>query len=110
MEGLINMAREPKSEDEKMDCCIDDDNKYPWGLRIHLREEEIEKLGLTEMPDAGDKILVTAMVSVAEVGQRETKDGTDRNMQLQITDIALGHAQSKLTDEEVGKKIYDAES
>jgi len=70
---------------------ISDENqpKYPWGLRIHLHTEEIEKLGL-EMPNIGEEFILKAKVVVTELHESKSADNKDKkSIDFQITDMIL---------------------
>lgn len=68
-----------------------DEREYPWGLSLSLDEESLDNLGMTELPDVGDTMVVMARVKVESVGQHESADdeGKQRNLSLQITEMAL---------------------
>lgn len=94
-EHLTSMALTGR---DKNDLLADDVTvpKFPFGLTIHLHQEELEKLGLTELPRAGQKLFLQADVVVESVSESESvdlddggKSEKDRSMNLQITDMAL---------------------
>lgn len=95
---LISMKRTPADkrkdagECAPIDCIAPD---YPYGLVINLDSDELDKLGLTELPKVGTEIPITVKVRVTRVMAAEeenSKGDSDerRNMSLQITDMALG--------------------
>lgn len=68
---------------------------YPWGLTIHLEADELNKLGMKEMPEAGCCMMLVATVHVTRVqvtAAAGVKPGDDheRSVDLQITDMMLG--------------------
>lgn len=62
---------------------------YPYGLRLHLDEESIKKLGLDELPAVGKKLVLYAKVEVQSASIHEHKDGKNRMLDLQITDLCV---------------------
>ena len=68
---------------------------YPWGLVIHLGADELTKLGIKEMPEAGCCMMLMATVQVTQVrvtaaaGMKPSEDA-ERSVDLQITDMMLG--------------------
>jgi hypothetical protein len=72
---------------------------YPYGLCIRLDNDAIEKLGLEELPKVGTYLYVTANVEVTSVSQNESETGENKNIELQITDMALTAPSGKKDDE-----------
>lgn len=70
---------------------------YPYGLRLYLCESDLQKLGITELPEIGATMTIQAKVEVTSLSSNENKlYGESRSMELQITDLALGSkAESK---------------
>ena len=66
-------------------------DQYPWGLRITLDNESLQRLGLNakSLPAVGDSVSVMAMANVCSVSTRTTDHGEDNYVELQITDIGL---------------------
>lgn len=48
--------------------------QYPWGLRISIDHEGMQKLGM-EMPKAGEKMTLHAEVEVVDTHESSTADG-----------------------------------
>lgn len=108
MPDLVNMKRseeELKKETEGA-TALGDAPEYPYGLRISLRDEDLTKLGIDDLPPVGGKLLLMARVEVVDVSQyRSTaEDGDTRNVGLQITEMAIGPDQPKRDTAEV---LYD---
>lgn len=99
MSELVNMKRS-KSEDGLAED-VSEGPKYPYGLQISLDSEAIEKLELAEMPQAGAKMKMMAMVEVVGVRQYDRKDGdSEKGVDLQITDLSLENATEERRMEE----------
>lgn len=65
--------------------------EYPCGLKLHLSEEDLKKLGIKDLPDVGKKMKLVAMVEICDISKNESKlYGENRSMGLQITDMSLG--------------------
>ena len=69
--------------------------RYPYGLCINLDDDGIEKLGLVALPEVGSTLMIQARVQVVAVRQNQRQDELDRNVELQITDMAIGPDTSK---------------
>lgn len=91
MKSMKITAADRKAKEAKYDkpCSIGGD-KYPYGLRIHLDEEIMEKLDMASLPRVGAKMILTAEVDVDSVEARESTDGGKRrSMAVQITAMEL---------------------
>lgn len=86
---MTNMKRTRKNP-QGLDFEV---SSYPYGLTISLEEEEIKKLGIDGVPDAGSKKMLSAVVEVSNVSVRDSNDkkngGKRRSISLQITDMEL---------------------
>lgn len=60
---------------------------YPYGLTFELRDESLKKLGMSTLPEVGEKMCVYAMVEVVRTSQRAGKDSADREVGFQITSL-----------------------
>ena len=74
----------------------DTDNlpKYPYGLSIHLDDDTLKKLGITDLPKVGTAIPATITVMVTGTSQRATQSGKEGEamrtcVDLQITDMDI---------------------
>ena len=103
---MIDMARTPKELDtSEKDCCISDEEKYPWGLRVHLNTEELDKLGIKELPKVGEDIKLEAIVRVQSVSEcEEVGNDVDRSVDLQITSMGLIAESKDASDDLYGSK------
>ena len=96
--ALTNMRTEHKENDTMLsDCtpCCDDKPAYPYGLSLYLNEDSLKKLAMNGAPPVGTKMMLTAMVEITSVSVNETaKEGTRRDVGLQITDMDLGEVKA----------------
>jgi hypothetical protein len=66
--------------------------RYPWGLQLRLENESLEKLGITELPEAGAECKIVAIGKVVSVEKRDVDGGeTRRHVEIQITKLAINH-------------------
>lgn len=68
------------------DPILSSGNDYPWGLRLHLGNEEIEKLNL-QSADVSDEMIIVAKVKIVGKSQNADETETHRSMELQITEM-----------------------
>ena len=92
---MKSMRLSKSARKHDMPCCVsskDSGPAYPYGLRIHLDNEQIDTLNLPNLM-AGNKVYVTAIASVSEATERsEIVDGKPkprRNVELQIEDMEI---------------------
>lgn len=62
---------------------------YSYGTRLSLGKDELEKLGIKDMPKVGTKFKLEAEVEVVSVSANAGKDHDSRDMGLQITAMCL---------------------
>ena len=66
---------------------------YPWGLCLNLQADELEKLGIKDLPKVGEEMTVTAKVKVTRVSQSASAsprgESEHRNVELQVTDLGI---------------------
>lgn len=96
---MISLKRNIKKKNTKTPECVQmDEEKYPYGWRIHMNKEEIEKLGLDiNKLDIGQKSTMKANIEIiglsANKGQRP--EDSHKTIELQITDVDLGMPKAK---------------
>ena len=84
---------------------------YPYGLRICLNSDQLEKLGL-EVGDVsvGDTIHLNAFAKVVSIRQTEMDGGkSESSVELQITDIASEDEDTEFADEDDGPARHTSE-
>lgn len=92
---LVSMKNTPKKKDSKNKlsepCCEPGDDAYPYGLRLDLNNDSLEKLGIDELPDSGETLKLVAEVKVESTSERSERNGDkNRSVGLQITKMKLG--------------------
>lgn len=89
---LTNMKLDPKESESEMEMPISEHEKfaYPYGLKVCLDDDALEKLDLATLPKAGDALMLIAKVEVCSVAEYQMMDGSfEKRVELQITDLAL---------------------
>ncbi len=94
---MINLKSEEKKEKE---MPLMSSMEYPYGLRLILDHETLEKLGIKELPQMGAKVNIEAIAEVVSVSACADHEGEIENtICLQITDMDL-------KKQSAAKKIY----
>jgi hypothetical protein len=92
--ALTDMKRKPKKniKTEEMAVPVSEDEGYPWGLRVTLREEDLQKLGVSAKEfTLQEAISLTAEAKVTLIQKDVGSDYTE--VTLQITKLSLGKGQ-----------------
>lgn len=91
--GMVDMMLTPEELKEQYGpptVLADEQEKYPWGLRLNLSADELEKLGIDKLPEVGEPFTIEAVGYVCDVSQSETEGGKPRrSLCIQITDLEL---------------------
>lgn len=90
MADLVNMIETPDADDCGPCYASDAKPAYPYQLQISLDDDDLKKLGVDSLPDIGAMIDLTAKVKVIRIQDETGFYGRQRNLGLQITDMALG--------------------
>lgn len=96
---LISMKVANQSEPKETEI---DKPEYPYGLSINLDNESLKKLGMEELPQVGDTMMVMAKVEVRSVSSYDTTEGDDKNVSLQITEMVAKPKEGK----SLAEKMY----
>jgi len=100
--ALVDMKVEKKQEYKEEEL---EQLKYPYGLRLELDNEQLEKLGVKELPTVGDEKKMFALVEVVSVHVSSTiAGGDDRSVCLQIKSMAFQEAEKK--EKSVEEKFF----
>lgn len=85
------------SDEEKKEygspSLVSGQSDYPYGLCLTLDDEQLESLGINDLPEAGKSMVIQARVLVTNVNQRPDDDDDGKpeaTIQLQITDMEIG--------------------
>lgn len=75
--------------------------KYPYCLQIRLEKEQLEKLGIEDLPEVGSDAYINAKCQVMIVSQSEGIEGYDSKcVCLQITDMSVSLKEDTLYGDE----------
>lgn len=98
-----------KEMGEKMTVGIPGDrDEFPYGLRLNLNEDQIKKLdGLFEA-DVEGEVMIHAKAKIIDKRSHDMKGGkTERNIELQITDLACKPMMKEGGEENSDSAWYD---
>jgi hypothetical protein len=87
---MVSMESEPVTEmtGVAMPAC----SPYPYGLRLHLTQVELEKLGYEGLPPAGTKVRIEAVACVTRAASEDPDADGDIDylcVEMQITELGI---------------------
>lgn len=86
---MKSMIRSKRRESKELNAPVET-SKYPYGLKLDLRSEELKKLGLDiSNLKVGGKVKIEAVAKVESIHSLESRDSTDKGISIQITDLAI---------------------
>ena len=83
---LIDLKKDPQPIDSNE---MYEEPMYSYGLCISLGREELEKLGIEKLPEAGSEMMIKAIAYVKTVRESKEKDGVEQNVELQICAMGI---------------------
>ena len=83
---LIDLKKDPQPIDSNE---MYDEPMYSYGLCISLGREELEKLGIEKLPEAGSEMMIKGLAYVKTVRESKEQDGVEQNVELQITAMGI---------------------
>jgi hypothetical protein len=103
MGKLVDMEMDDERQfDHPTPIAMPQKSRYPYGLRICLCCEELEKLGLYADCDVGDYLDIRAFATVTSVHK---EDGSKR-VELQIEKMAIENESSEEAEDEEDSETY----
>lgn len=88
---MINMKMSAEEASEYSPTAMSEAPIYPYGLRIHLDDDALKKLGMPALPAVDQTMMISCRVLVVGVSSNQTQGGDREDcVQLQITDMEIG--------------------
>lgn len=87
----MRLAKRDKEKEVPSHGPMGHKEQYPYGTRIELEHEQLNKLGMSQSPKVGDKMKLHAHVTVHRASHSEDEHGGGprRSVGLQITKMKL---------------------
>lgn len=98
--GLVDMAKSETSPEATP--LMPEENKYPYGLRLNLDQDDLEKLNVDHSDwEIGDVFPLDILVKIVSKSSDESETGGQRcSVSLQITHIGAEEHESEDGEEE----------
>lgn len=99
---MINLQiSDSEKKEQSQTSILYDTASYPYGMKLHVDPETYKKLGLSEVPDLGEKMIIIAHVEVSSLSKAPGKgDEVMVDMCLQVTDIDIKTAEIEEEEEQ----------
>ena len=94
----LKISKKEAKEANKPSTSYEDQERYPYGLRLDLNNDTLEKLGITKLPAVGTMLMFEAKAKVVGSRQSATESSDNRSIELQITHLDL-----EMDDDEVSE-------
>jgi len=85
---MVHMER--SHEERVADAPTADGPMYSYGLRIRLEKEELEKLGVEELPEVGDELHIQAVGMVCSVSSNKYSEKDDGHVCVEVQLTHMG--------------------
>jgi hypothetical protein len=91
MAEMKHMARSKKERTEMAKPSNMSGDKYPYGLRVDLGHEEMQKLGMDSMPKVGDKVHLESHAHVVSASEHHNEGDEEphRRVSLELRHMAV---------------------
>lgn len=94
----LKISKKEAKETNKLSTPYEDQERYPYGLRLDLNDDTLKKLGITKLPAVGTVLMFEAKAKVVGSRQSATESSDNRSIELQITHLDL-----EMDDDEVSE-------
>ncbi|MDY7579361.1 hypothetical protein RGU70_13665 [Herbaspirillum sp. RTI4] len=95
----MKMSAEEAKEQTAPSESSESESQYPYGLRVSLDDDALEKLGLTSLPAVGSKISFNAVAEVCGTSSYAQDGGeAETSLSLQITGMEVTSSAQTTTD------------
>jgi hypothetical protein len=101
--NLVSMRMSDEARKEATEPAKVEGPRYPYGLRITLDKETLEKLGIETMPDVESEVELEAVAKVVSVSANDSEYGKHRSVELQITSLGCKHEEKQ----DAGAALYN---
>lgn len=109
--SLTNMKRSKKERKRLNEAAItSDEPAVPYGLRITLDDESLDKLGFKKLPDVGDRMVVAAIGTVKSVSEHSSTRNKNRDVSIELEKLDVSPVparKAKSAEDAVSDAIKD---
>jgi hypothetical protein len=89
--ALVEMKRSKAAKKKDAEGPSIGGDDYPYGLRVNLDHESLQKLGIDKLPSVGDKMHLHAHAHVVSAEERSSEGGKKhRSVSLELRKMQIG--------------------
>ena len=88
--SLTSMKMSKKDAKEEFEVKAEDRPRFPHGLTLHLDDDSLKKLGITELPAVGDEMIVVGIGKIESSHENRRQSGVDRSVSIQLEQLEVG--------------------
>lgn len=103
----MKLSKEEREKNSMPTEVSADAPEYPYGMCLELDDEQLKKLGMSSLPEVDSEMMIEARVIVRRKSETSDKEGTDKCISLQITELGLGQAEQV---SKAAKTLYGSET
>ncbi len=111
MGKLVDMRRSKKERKRLNEVAVvGEESAIPHGLSITLDDESLSKLGIKELPNVGDRMVVAAIGVVNRVSQYDSKRNQSRDVSIDLEKLDVSPVPArkvKTAEDAVSEAIKD---
>ena len=98
--SMARTAKEKKAAEERYKVAPSSGEDYPYGLTLNLGKDELEKLGIDDLPAVGDEQYFYIACKVTRVHASASENDESKGVEMQITKMALEESPKEEEDED----------
>ena len=100
---FVDLKRSKKEIKEEISVS-EEGPDYPWGTRMHLGDDELQKMG-NPTAAVGEEFEFMAKARVRSISEHSDENRNERSMSIQITHIAM--EEEEKSDADTAKKLFE---
>lgn len=87
--GMVTTRLSAKEREATAPGVAAESPEYPYGTRICLDNEMLERLGIDSLPEVGNSFAVSGIGEVISVSEHDGPDGKRRSVDIQLIRLAV---------------------
>lgn len=87
--GMVTTRLSAKEREANSPVVSIDSPEYPYGTRICLDNEMLDRLGIDNLPKVGSSFAVSGIGEVISVSEHDGQDGKRRSIDIQLIRLAV---------------------
>lgn len=89
--ALVDLKMSKKDMDAESQPSASQQSPYPYGLCLRLDGDELDKLGIKDLPAVGDEFHIQAIGCVTSVAEMNSANSESRHIEIQIEQMELSN-------------------